>query len=96
MGRISDTKAPRGVEVRIKDMMGQLKAIKVEDGDLVVLRMAVDYTHDEMGKAQNVLKKAVDRLGLNVVALVMSADCDVERIPRETAERIFGKPWTSL
>jgi len=96
MGRISTTKAPRGVEVRINDMMGQLKAIKVEDGDLVVLRMASDYCHDDLGKAQNVLRKAIDSLGLKVASLVMPADCDIEKIPRETAERIFGKPWTSL
>ena len=73
-----------------REVIGSLRSLSVEDGDLVLVRYNSDSisAHDMMA-GRKVLTEAREAIGKHFVALFLPHEFDVEKIDKATATEIL-------
>jgi len=86
-----DGVTPAAREADLAGIRSQLKALHIEDGDMVICRAWGDYpSQDEVKAVHEVLEKAMIKIEAKKVAVItMPALFDIERIPAAKAREIL-------
>jgi hypothetical protein len=80
---------PRSREIDSDDIEGSLKALRLEPGDLVVVRIP-EGDRQTAERASKVLSDTLDATGRGVTGIILSSECEIERIPFGMAKKILA------
>lgn len=83
-----DNYTPKIESIVEAELKGSLKALNVEDGDLVVFRM-FDATPKMMRQTSDVMNRALKGMGSKAIALIIDDRMDIERIPHHLAYKLL-------
>ena len=89
-----DGSTPKGYELHVHagddptpEIKAMVKALNVEDGDVLLVRLAPGIKYRDLERAHHVMRSVFKSIGVQAVALTAPADFDIERI---AADKIPG------